>query len=397
MPATTPEKKAYNAQHALANRPKKALLDAIRSILAGRRTTAKTLNKFGWGLTQVNRIRALDARFKAVLDDTHNVNLDNVFKGTALPPLNALAADVQEQPAPAPEPIPKYNQGLSDNPKKGSNTPITWREIYTFWSGDLDKRVPGSNAVLKKRRNGQDVPIKLKDSTKEAHQRTFKRLMTDFAKQDWDDNAIPILRQADRVMAYFRETERKTSLDIERDRTVQDAAEGAVAGKDDDDEEISSRGGTVSRAANVVRARDKSSELKNVKTSYANKLASIVATWFGWKLFAESLGTDVLESYQGTFQPGSFKLLAAKQANKEVQGNRTNNPWEAIPSWELFNRFLPKVKEVFKATSTNYLACLLQVHLFGLRDNLGGVEIRETDGTIFDSNIGDPSRKDWFN
>ena len=96
MPATTPEKKAYNAQHALANKPKKALLDAIRSILAGRRTTAKTLNKFGWGLTQVNRIRALDARFKAVLEDTHNVNLDNVFKSIALPPLNALAADVQE-------------------------------------------------------------------------------------------------------------------------------------------------------------------------------------------------------------------------------------------------------------------------------------------------------------
>ena len=301
------------------------------------------------------------------------------------------------QPAPAPPPVSKYEQGLSDNPKKGTNTPITWRQINTFWSQDLDKRVSGSNAVLKVMKNGELVPMKLKDSTKNAHQLTIKRLVTDCSKQDLYVNAIPILRQSDRVMAYFRETERKTSLDIERDRTVQDAAEGAVAGKDDDDEEISSRGGTVSRAANVVRARDKSSELKNVKTSYANKLASIVATWFGWKLFAESLGTDVLESYQGTFQPGSFKLLAAKQANKEVQGNRTNNPWEAIPSWELFNRFLPKVKEVFKATSTNYLACLLQVHLFGLRDNLGGVEIRETDGTIFDSNIGDPSRKDWFN
>ena len=278
MPATTPEKKAYNAQHALANKPKKALLDAIRSILAGRRTTAKTLIKFGWGLTQVNRIRALDARFKAVLEDTHNVKLDNVFKGTALPPLNALAADVQEQPAPAPPPVPKYEQGLSDNPKKGTNTPITWRQINTFWSQDLDKRVSGSNAVLNVMKNIQLVPMKLKTSTKGAHQATFRRLMTDLAKHDWDDNAIPILRQADRVMAYFRETERKTSLDIERDRTVQDEAEGAVAARDDDDEEINSRGGTVSKAANVARARDKSSELKNVKTSYANKLASITAT-----------------------------------------------------------------------------------------------------------------------
>ena len=130
-------------------------------------------------------------------------------------------------------------------------------------------------------KNGQLVPVKLKASTKGAHQAVFRRLMTDLAKQDWDDNAIPILRQADRVMAYFRETERKTSLDIERDRTVQDEAEGAVAGRDDDDEEINSRGGTVSKAANVVRARDKSSELKNVKSSYVNKLASITATWFG--------------------------------------------------------------------------------------------------------------------
>ena len=246
-------------------------------------------------------------------------------------------------------------------------------------------------------KNGQLVPVKLKASTKGAHQAVFRRLMTDLDKQDWDDNSIPILRQADIVMAYFRETERKTSLDIERDRTVQDEAEGAVAGRDDDDEEINSRGGTVSKAANVVRARDKSSELKNVKSSYANKISSLTATWFGWKVFAESLGTDVLESYQGTHQPGQLGLMQAKAANKEVQANRTTNPWEAIPSWELFERFLPKVKEVFKATSTDYLACFLQVHLFGLRDNLGGIEIRDTDGTVFDSNIGDPSRKDWYN
>jgi len=89
-----PRGRHNNVQHALANKAKKGLLDAIRSILMGRRTTAKTLNKFCWSLTHVNRIRALDARFKAVLEGTHNVNLDNVFKGAALSPLNALAADV---------------------------------------------------------------------------------------------------------------------------------------------------------------------------------------------------------------------------------------------------------------------------------------------------------------
>ena len=59
-----------------------------------------------------------------------------------------------------------------------------------------------------------------------------------------DENAIPTLRHADKVMSFFRELEQKTALDIERDRTIQDEAEGAVAGKDDDgEEEISS--GTV--------------------------------------------------------------------------------------------------------------------------------------------------------
>jgi hypothetical protein len=95
MPATNPEKKAYNAQHALANKNKKGLFDAIRSILSGRRTQAKTLKMYGWTLTQVNRIRSLDLRFKAVLEDTHSIDLDKVYKGTALPPLNALAANVQ--------------------------------------------------------------------------------------------------------------------------------------------------------------------------------------------------------------------------------------------------------------------------------------------------------------
>ncbi len=88
----------------------------------------------------------------------------------------------------------------------------------------------------------------------------------------------------------------------------------------------------------------------------------------------------------------------AKASNKEVQSNRTYNPWEAIPNWDLFNRLLAKIKEVFKATSTIYMACHLQVHLFGILDNLGGILIRETDGSsTFNSNIGDPSRKDWYN
>ena len=94
---------------------KKGLLDSIKSILVGRKTQPKTLLKYGWTLIQLNRIRAFDLRFKAVLEDLYSIDLDKVYTGTVLPPLNALAADVKVRPAPAPEPIPKYNQGLSDN------------------------------------------------------------------------------------------------------------------------------------------------------------------------------------------------------------------------------------------------------------------------------------------
>jgi len=44
-----------------------------------------------------------------------------------------------------------------------------------------------------------------------------------------------------------------------------------------------------------------------------------------------------------------------------------------------------------------YLACYLQVKLFGLRDNLGGIELRDSDGREFDPSVGEPSRKDWYN
>jgi len=57
-------------------------------------------------------------------------------------------------------------------------------------------------------------------------------------------------------------------------------------------------------------------------------------------------------------------------------------------------RYLPKIKEKL-GVSTKYLAAFLQAKLLGLRDNLGGIEIRESDGKMYDSSIGDSSRADW--
>ena len=47
----------------------------------------------------------------------------------------------------------------------------------------------------------------------------------------------------------------------------------------------------------------------------------------------ESLGTDVLDAYNGGFGAGDMGLIRqAKVANHEVVGNRTNNAREAILS-----------------------------------------------------------------
>ena len=140
-----------------------------------------------------------------------------------------------------------------------------------------------------------------------------------------------------------------------------DNAEGAVAGKGaDDDDEVKSE--NVSRAATVVRARDKSSALKAVKAYYAQRLGHILTTMRDWKLFGDSVETDVLAMYEGSFLTGNLGFLIAKHAVDEAAEIRTKNALNAIPN-------LPKTKEKFDARSSTYLACFLQVRFWGLRDN----------------------------
>ncbi len=67
-----------------------------------------------------------------------------------------------------------------------------------------------------------------------------------------------------------------------------DEPEGALAGKDaDEDDKVSS--GAVSRAANVIRARSKSEALKKLKSSYVNKIGDIISTMRAWNFFGNSL------------------------------------------------------------------------------------------------------------
>jgi hypothetical protein len=104
-----------------------------------------------------------------------------------------------------------------------------------------------------------------------------------------------------------------------------------------------------------------------------------------------------MNQYQGTFGEGEVGLNAALAANQEVQGNKTKNELHAIPSYELIKSYLPKIKAKLGAGSMSYLAALLQTKLLGLRDNLGGIEIRTDDGGLYDRTVGESSRRDWYN
>jgi hypothetical protein len=73
--------------------------------------------------------------------------------------------------------------------------------------------------------------------------------------------------------------------------------------------------GAISRAARVIRARDESSELKDIKSPYTNMLGHIIYTFKVGSLFAESLGTNALQQYEGTFDEGHLGFKQAKQAN----------------------------------------------------------------------------------
>ncbi len=170
--------------------------------MAGRKTQPITLKRCGWAITQVNRIRALDARYKAILEHTHGVKLDLVFVGTPLPPLDTLESSVQEQPAQAPPPVPKYYQVLVDTPEKRTGTPVSWRHIDTFWAGDADKNNMGSSSVCKVMRNIKLALAKFKGSTNDAKLKTFDLIRKHFGAES-NDNAIPILKRADQVMAFL--------------------------------------------------------------------------------------------------------------------------------------------------------------------------------------------------
>ena len=125
--------------------------------------------------------------------------------------------------------------------------------------------------------------------------------------------------------------------------------------------------GAVSWTAKVIRARDKLSELKDVDSSYTNMLGQIISTFKVRSIFAKSLGTDSLKQYERTFDEGQVGFKQANQPNNEAAAvKRTKNAVLAIHSLKLLFRYrLHKIKDEFNAAAPTYLACVLQVRLFG--------------------------------
>ncbi len=73
-------------------------------------------------------------------------------------------------------------------------------------------------------------------------------------------------------------------------------------------------------------------------------LGHIISTFKVWSLFAESLGTDALQQYEGTFDEGHLGFKQDKQANNEAAANRTKNTLQAIPSLKLLFSYLQKTR-----------------------------------------------------
>jgi hypothetical protein len=154
-------------------------------------------------------------------------------------------------------------------------------------------------------------------------------------------------------MAWFRKELKKAEVQIERDQTVMDSAEEAVAGREaDDDGEVNS----VSRAANVVRARSKSEALKEAKASYSNKLGDTISTIWAWKVFGDSIGSNVLQEYEGTIDEGQLDFKQAKAARRPRGGGKSHQERSPVSSHTLLLSFFSKIEKKYGATSTTYFA-----------------------------------------
>lgn len=401
MPVDAAKKKQYRDADYARNKERLLAMSAVRNVLAGKAVQQKTREKYGWDTATINGIRRHEERTR--LNLLHDLNLD-ADKLQALyekhPPLSALRDDpVRIHVPPARDPAP-FKQCLEVVPAAGTGS-ITWNEIQTFWSGPVEKHEMGSNRARMTMRGGKMVPEMYAEGTKRSKIKTFDMLRVHYRAEP-RDNAMPVLRRAEDVMAYFKTVYAKSAEKMAADVTREGSAH-AVAGRDDG-EEVSSGGGArasdaplVSKAAHNRRARHQAPELKEVTSTYANRLGDIISTYEAWGAFREALGSDALAKYRGGFGEGQTAFMAAKEAAKETARNRTKAPEYAVPHYELLLEQLPRIKAALGPTP-RYLAAYLQVKLLGLRDNLGGIRVYESgEGKTFKPGDAEDMRDAWYN
>jgi hypothetical protein len=208
--------------------------------------------------------------------------------------------------------------------------------------------------------------------TKKANALVFRQLKIIYGQKPGDD-AVEILSYPKDVMLRLAKANPKSASQRKLDAEAvmqQPRGETKFDITDELDDDI------VLPGLHKNALRDKNEILANVGPVYANKIGSILATLRVWKRFRDSLGEGTKERYMSS----SEGFLPALEHNAEVSARKTTSANYAIPNYELLLKFLPKVKEKSGAKSPAYLACLLQVKLLGLRDDLGGVEILSSDG-----------------
>ena len=99
MPA---DRKSINKNYYEATKDVRLLMNAITSILAGRRPWASTLKRFDLGEREVNRIRSLDAQYRTILEDKYGVDLESLYRNkTPLPEMRLPDVLVIEAVPPA--------------------------------------------------------------------------------------------------------------------------------------------------------------------------------------------------------------------------------------------------------------------------------------------------------
>ena len=181
-------------------------------------------------------------------------------------------------PVPAAENAALEHQGLDPPPPaKGTGAAITWGQAYAMLSGRLYKHVQGTSIGRMTLENGVAVPEAYAPSYARAILATIEGLRRELAREAPENDLVPTLRDAERVLAHLR---------------TKHAAPSAAA---------------------------------RVSLGFATALG-YVTTLFGlWKPLRFALGTDTQEAYRAALKP-------AIGANHAALLSRAASPEFATPS-----------------------------------------------------------------